>query len=184
MTRRQLLHADCLNDIFEYLENDKVTLHSCLLVNRLWCETSVSILWKNIWGLKRSVSRSQILSILVACLPDESKALLRKNEIFITTPTSKPPLFNYVSFCKVLSIHEICDIIHTGLNDHFITLKYLVLKEILKMFMNRIYSLKELDYRSYLKISDVNFIYFPGTTDCLTKLSTIKCGSNVSFEVL
>ena len=29
------LCADCLNEIFEYLENDEVTLLSCLLVNRL-----------------------------------------------------------------------------------------------------------------------------------------------------
>ncbi|GBC10101.1 hypothetical protein RclHR1_09330006 [Rhizophagus clarus] len=34
------LPADCLNDIIEYLENDKRTLYSCILVNRLWCETN------------------------------------------------------------------------------------------------------------------------------------------------
>jgi hypothetical protein len=34
----------CLNDIFEQLEKDKLTLHSCLLVNRLWCKISVGIL--------------------------------------------------------------------------------------------------------------------------------------------
>ncbi len=38
-----LLHADCLNKIFESLE-DKVDLYSCLLVNRLWCKVSVRIL--------------------------------------------------------------------------------------------------------------------------------------------
>ena len=41
------LPADCLNEIFEYLEDDKVTLRSCLLVNRLWCEVAVRILWRN-----------------------------------------------------------------------------------------------------------------------------------------
>src|SRR5438128_11227093 len=29
------LPADCLNEIFKYLEQDKVSLHSCLLINRL-----------------------------------------------------------------------------------------------------------------------------------------------------
>ena len=48
-----LLPADCLNEIFENLEDDKVTLHSCLLVNRLWCEVSVRILWRNIWNYGR-----------------------------------------------------------------------------------------------------------------------------------
>ena len=49
---RQLLE-DCLFEIFEYLENDKITLHSCLLTNRLWCQTSVCILWRNIWKFKQ-----------------------------------------------------------------------------------------------------------------------------------
>ena len=44
------LPADCLNEIFEYLENDKITLHSCLLVNRLYCEIAGKILWRNVFG--------------------------------------------------------------------------------------------------------------------------------------
>src|SRR5580765_1002388 len=102
---RQLL-ADCLNEVFEYLEDDKFTLHSCLLVNRLWCEISVRILWRDIWNLRYSVTgkhqlkvASATLSTLIACLPNESKEFLHKNEIFISTPTSKPPLFNYAAFC-------------------------------------------------------------------------------------
>ena len=90
-----LLPADCLNEIFENLEKDKITLHSCLLVNRLWCEISVRILWRDIWKYKYSVSDehkpqvvSAILSTLIACLPSESKELLHENGIFITTPTS------------------------------------------------------------------------------------------------
>src|SRR5688572_3285969 len=112
------LSADCLNEIFEYLEGDKTTLLSCLLVNRLWCEISVRILWRNIWNFKYSVAikhqlkvESAILSTLIACLPNESKELLRKNEIFASTPATpsilKQPFFNYAAFCKVLSINEI-----------------------------------------------------------------------------
>src|SRR5436190_20615753 len=120
-----LLPTDCLNEIFEYLEDDKITLHSCLLVNRLWCKASVRILWSDIWSFKCSVSYecqlemdSAILSTLVSCLPNESKEFLLKNEIFISTPTSKPPLFNYVSFCKVLSVNDISRIIHETLESH------------------------------------------------------------------
>ena len=68
----------CLNEVFENLEDDKVTLHSCLLVNRLWCEVSVRILWRKIWNY----------GTLISCLPNESKELLRKNEIFISTPSN------------------------------------------------------------------------------------------------
>ncbi len=84
------LPADCLNENFEYLgdEKDKITLRSCSLVNRLLCEISVRILWTSIPNY----------NTLIACLPNESKEILYKNEIIITTPTSKPPLFDYVTF--------------------------------------------------------------------------------------
>src|SRR5437764_6364691 len=93
--------ADCLNEIFINLEDDIITLHSCLLVNRLWCKISVRILWRNIWSTvtynHQLEVASAVLSTLISCLPDESKELLHKNEIFISAPTSKPPLFNYAS---------------------------------------------------------------------------------------
>src|SRR2546421_4296157 len=115
-----LLLTECLNEIFENLEDDKITLHSCLLVSRLWCKISVRILWRNIWNVKysnhRSEATSAILSTLISCLPNESKELLQKNEIFISTPL-KTPLFNYTAFCKVLSINEISQTIHEVLKS-------------------------------------------------------------------
>src|SRR5437763_463601 len=99
-----LLPADCLNEVFENLDDDQITLHSCLLVNRLWCRISVRILWRDIWRFKHSFAftyrtevASAILDTLISCLPNESKEFLNKNEIFISTP-SKPPLFNYAAF--------------------------------------------------------------------------------------
>ena len=41
------LPSDCLREIFEYLKDDIVTLHSCLFVNNLWCEVAVRILWRH-----------------------------------------------------------------------------------------------------------------------------------------
>src|SRR5438045_210248 len=108
-----LLPADCLAEIFENLDNDKATLSSCLLVSRVWCEVSVRILWRDIGYL---INRpSAILSTLVACLPNESKERLHENKIFISTPTLKPPLFDYVAFCRVLSVNNICHVV----NDAF-----------------------------------------------------------------
>ena len=83
------LHTDCLYKIFEDLEDDKVTLLSCLLVNRLWCEVSVRILWREIRNY----------NTLIACLPNESKEILSKNGIITSTLAS--PTFNYPSFCKL-----------------------------------------------------------------------------------
>src|SRR6266498_2062338 len=102
------LSIDCLNELFELLREEEVTLRSCLLVNRLWCEVSVRILW----------TRIQNYNTLIACLPNESKEILYKNQIIISTPTSKPPLFNYASFIKSLFINEIDRTIRTILENH------------------------------------------------------------------
>src|SRR3954452_638040 len=176
----RLLPADCLNEIFEYLEEDKLTLHSCLLVNRLWCEVSVRILWRNVWNFKYFVSHeyrlevaSSNLNTLIACLPNESKELLNKNEIFISTPTSKPPLFNYAAFCKVLSISDIDQMINKVFDHEPIVAsntslslkdrKCLVAKEIIKMFMNQRSSLKKLTY--FLTAYDDLSVYYTILSD-------------------
>src|SRR5436190_13084984 len=139
------LVTDCLNEIFEYLDDDDTigshiySLHSCLLVNHLWCEASVRILWRNVFVIPRP--QLKILGTLIACLPNESKELLYRNEIFIPTPTSKPPLFNYVSFCKVLHIsaisYEIKEAVNSEQNQKSsLDLKsrtHLVMQEVFKM---------------------------------------------------
>ncbi|GBC23895.2 hypothetical protein GLOIN_2v1784405 [Rhizophagus irregularis DAOM 181602=DAOM 197198] len=132
------LPIDCLNQIFECLEEDKVTLHSCLLVNRLLCRISVEILWRNIREFEK-------IRTLIACLPNESKDFLLNNGV-TSIPISKPPLFNYASFCKVLSIRYLL------IEDNEIEIlsdnpkNYLITKEILKMFMRQISSLEKMDF--------------------------------------
>src|SRR6266542_2653090 len=106
------LPADCLNEIFEYLEKDKVALHSCLLVNRLWCEVSVRILWRNIWivnplSYNRLKIETSIINTLIASLPNESKKNLHKKGILNSAQIPNTSLFDYASFCRVLSINEI-----------------------------------------------------------------------------
>jgi hypothetical protein len=181
------LPADCLNEIFEYLEDDRYTLHSCLLVNHLWCEISVRILWRNIWYLKSYYFKedlfkasSSILSTLFACLPNESKELLHKNKIFISTPTSKSPLFNYAAFCKVLSIGHIEQIVNIVLGDNITLPKNpkncLVIEEIINIFANQISSLKKLYY--HYNYIDFSFPHFPGLRD----LSELCCDVNVPSD--
>ncbi|GBB96339.1 hypothetical protein RclHR1_02730011 [Rhizophagus clarus] len=173
------LPADCLNEIFEYIENDKGTLHSCLLVNRLWCEVSVRILWRNIWivnpvdyGHRLKVG-SSILNTLIACLPNKSKTHLYEKGILNSTQISRTPLFDYASFCKVLSIHGIGRIIVDVFKNH----KYLA-KEIIKMFMTKI-PLKKLSYYTNSNTVNLSFIRYPGAKDCLKNLSKFSCNSNV-----
>src|ERR1044072_6435691 len=164
------MSVDCLNEIFDHLE-DKNTIHSCLLVNRLWCEVSIRILWKSIWNYHT----------LIACLPKESKEILDENNIIISTPTSNPPLFNYVTFIKRLSIDEIDKKFANILKN--LQPRIILMKEIFKMFMNQI-SLKELENHqiSSTYISDVTFISYPVAMDCLKYLLEFRCSSDIGSK--
>ena len=137
------LPSDCLNEIFEYLEDDDITLRSCLLVNRLWCEVSVRILWRKIRNY----------NTLIACLPNDSKEILFKNGIVTSTSASRPPMFNYVSFCKVLPICHVNGKIKQLLNNQYpqnsSDNQSIVTREIFKFLMNQISSLRELYFFSF-----------------------------------
>src|SRR6266516_8015246 len=170
------LFADCLNEIFEYLEDDKVTLNSCILVNRLWCEVSVRIFWRNVENY--SISN---FSTLIACLPNESKEILNENEIIISTPTSKFPTFNYASFCKVLSINKVHNMIKKILkNQQSISPQnlnnntHIVVREICKMFMNQISSLKRVYIFQY-RSKNIRSTLYPGANIWLKNLSELHC---------
>ncbi|CAB4387275.1 hypothetical protein GLOIN_2v1784405 [Rhizophagus irregularis DAOM 181602=DAOM 197198] len=172
------LSIDCLNEIFEYLE--KETLHSCLLVNRLWCESSVRFFWRDGWNYN-----TLNYCTLISCLPEESKEILNKNEIIIPTPTSKPPIFNYATFCKVLSInqahHMIKNLIKNSNQQNIFTRDLnnntnIVMQEICKLFMRQITSLKKL---IFWKSPSVNFNFYPGSKNCLKYLTELHCNSNI-----
>ncbi|GBC03533.1 hypothetical protein RclHR1_05180010 [Rhizophagus clarus] len=178
------LPADCLNEILDYLEKDKITLYSCLLVNRLWCEIAVRILWKDV--LCSSIPRPKVvlslLSPLIACLPDESKDLLYKNGIFFTTSNWKPPLFNYASYCKILSINKIDQMIQNAFLQNLNSGKELLLQEILKVLMSQISSLKSLDYSRCPM--NITLTSFPGAEDCLMNLTELNCCSTDRYSEL
>ncbi|RIA79560.1 hypothetical protein C1645_840412 [Glomus cerebriforme] len=170
------LPADCLNEIFKYLEDDKITLHSCLLVNHIWCEVSVRFFWRNVRNIRT----------LIACLPNSSKEILFKNGIIISTPTSNPPMFNYATFCKDLSINNVYCKIKQFLEDEQPilildqSLKHILAQEIFKLYFSQVGSLKKL---TFLQYSDINFDFYPGAKDCLKNLSELSCNSNISSEI-
>ena len=101
---------------FESLEDDEITLRSCLLVSRFWYKLSVRILWRDVWNFKhnnRYEVASAIPGTLISCLPNESIELLHKNNIFIST---KQP---YAAFCRVLSINMIHQIITRNTTEKY-----------------------------------------------------------------
>ncbi|RIA98266.1 hypothetical protein C1645_812988 [Glomus cerebriforme] len=177
------LSFDCLNEILEYLDDDMINLHSCLLINHLWCEISVRIIWRYIWNYETSNFRT-----LIACLPNESKEILYTNGIFISAPTSRSPMFNYAAFCKVFSVDIIdynkIELLLNNKNigeDHDLSNNtFIVMQEILKLYMKQSTFLKEL--RIYKSPCIASILLYPGAKDYLKNLSKLCCDSNTSSE--
>jgi hypothetical protein len=175
------LPIECLYEILECLEDDEDTLSSCLLVNRLWCEIAVRILWRNVWNY----STTNVIT-LISCLPNESKKILYKNGIIISAPTSKTPLFNYAAFCKELSINKVNSMIEQLLKSQqniqsrsISNNTCIIAQELHKLFMKQIPSLKKLYFWDF---PNINFTIFPESKDCLKNLSELYCSSSLYSE--
>src|SRR6266542_4190020 len=99
------------DEIIQYFRNDFSTLHSCILVNRLWCRLAIPILWENPFSI---ISRDnyycledhkiRFIDIYLHNLNDEEK--IKLNEYGINFSFLSNTLFNYPNFIKHLKINE------------------------------------------------------------------------------
>ncbi|GES99701.1 hypothetical protein GLOIN_2v1789107 [Rhizophagus clarus] len=82
--------------ILKELENDNQTLFSCLLVNKIWCGTTVPILWKN--PLKKSyltkVTSDILLNVILSHSSEESRNNLKNQGIDLFIIKNPKLLFN------------------------------------------------------------------------------------------
>nr|CAG8483246.1 8109_t:CDS:2 [Entrophospora candida] len=100
------LPADILYEVFSLVKDDPKTLHSCILVNRLWCEITAPYLWSKVFK-SNSPPASSIISIFIASLEENEKLELSKAGIKITNQLRKPPTFDYVSFIQHVSLDKL-----------------------------------------------------------------------------
>src|ERR1044072_909976 len=109
MIRLSKLNKDILFLLFEELQSDSESLFRCLLVDKLWCETVIPILWRNPWGydnLDYKGNRS-LYHIITFSLPDDVRGFLPSQGIQLF-PTSHQSLsFDYLSFCRTINIKVI-----------------------------------------------------------------------------
>ena len=92
------------NKIIQYLNDEYPTLHSCVLVNRLWCRLAIPLLWEDPFSIP--TQNYHFIEIYLHNLNDDDKAKLIEygihNALF---PTST--LFNYPSFIKCLNTYKV-----------------------------------------------------------------------------
>ncbi|CAG8545257.1 23009_t:CDS:2 [Cetraspora pellucida] len=174
------LPADCLNEIFEYLSRDGKSLISCLLVNRLWCEIAVPIIWRNPWRFGKSFVQS-VLLCHIASLPEVSMDLLNECRVKLNKErlVAPPLLFDYVRYTRILTPFEI-EMIGSAMawtieNDeiHAQYVKILIEQELYKMFINKCPNLKQ------LHLPEIPIWYFPGANSCFDKLQRLDCYHDV-----
>jgi hypothetical protein len=102
---------ELLSDIIQYFRSDFSTLHSCILVNRLWCRLTISFLWENPFSIISRRNRYLIYPVeyhkvrfietyLVSNLNDNDK--IKLNEYGINHLFSSNTLFNYPSYIRHL----------------------------------------------------------------------------------
>ncbi|CAG8551815.1 16686_t:CDS:1, partial [Dentiscutata heterogama] len=112
---RNYIPPECLQLIFYNIQDDRISLHSCLLVNRTWCNNIIGILWKQPFHLlyfckentsvKRNLQATNLLETYISCLIQQNKSILVEKSII--SQFIKPPMFNYVQYLKFLDLYEL-----------------------------------------------------------------------------
>ncbi|EXX51805.1 uncharacterized protein OCT59_000361 [Rhizophagus irregularis] len=146
MTCSKLFSGDLpelIDDIIQYFHYDYKTLHSCILVNRLWCSLAIPLLWEN--PFSSPTKNYHCIEIYLHYLNDDDKTKLNEyvihNELF---PTNT--LFNYPKFIQHLNTYEV----YNSIEEWFEAVSYPILKPTKKSVFN--YSMKKanLSYSSQL----------------------------------
>jgi hypothetical protein len=168
------LNKDILFLIFEELQEDSKSLFSCLMVNRLWSETVIPVLWKNPWGYNINYyNKSSLYSLIISYLPDDIKESLIRQEISLPLILYQPLLFDYLSFCRSIDVDILNSIISIGTSDFYN--QFLLQQEIYNLLMRKCPELKCLNIRSIKH----QIFYFPEAKAHLESLCKLKCDTSI-----
>ena len=127
---------DVLFLILEKLQNYKGPLRSCLMVNRTWCETTVPVLWKNP-NPTGTTKMIKLIHVIFLHLSEESREILKNQEIDLFTETSQRPLFNYISFWRYLNLRLLEWILDSITS---VSLKKSVIRNAISLIEYKVYS--------------------------------------------
>ena len=170
------LNRDILYLIFKEFQDDKKTLHSCLLVNKTWCEVIIPIFWNNPWKDLKGKEKL-LLNVIILHVSDDD--LISQGIDFLINCYQKP-LFDYISFCKHLNFDVIWKIIDKDICFGESS-RFLIKNEILNLFINRNTKFTHL-YISRQFEGQIHQI--PGTKYCFSKIEFISCNANINNNVL
>ncbi|EXX60375.1 uncharacterized protein OCT59_006080 [Rhizophagus irregularis] len=84
--------------IIKYFQNDYSTLHSCILINRLWCRLTIPLLWENPFSIP--TNNFNFIETYFKTKLNESK--INNDSLLLPSNT----LFNYPKFLKYLYTYK------------------------------------------------------------------------------
>jgi hypothetical protein len=169
------LNKDILFLIFEELKEDSKFLFSCLMINRLWCETVIPILWKNPWCYNNiNYSKKNYLFFIISCyLFDDIKEFITEQGIQLPSGSNQSLLFDYLSFCRSINVNIINKIISIG--SSLACNQFFMQQEIYRLFMKKCPELKYFDMKSIKH----QIFYFPEAKTRLESLCELKCDTSI-----
>ncbi|PKY24215.1 hypothetical protein RhiirB3_438692 [Rhizophagus irregularis] len=97
--------VELAEEIIQYLRDDRSSLYSCVLVNRLWCRIAIPLLWEDPFSVP--TQKFDFIKILLRSLNDEDKTRLIVKYGFYNNEFSPKTLFNYPGFIKRLNTQNI-----------------------------------------------------------------------------
>jgi hypothetical protein len=158
---------EIMSEIIQYFQNDFSTLHSCILVNRLWCRLAIPLLWEDPFSL-RYPKNYRYIEVFLHNLNDDDKTQL--NELGISNDLfSSNILFNYSSFIKHLNTREISDSIEKWITTVRISnySTQINCKKLIYRLLFRIFIENEIDAHTFkaTTISHEDYEYFDDTTE-------------------
>jgi hypothetical protein len=162
------LNKDVLFLLFEELQNNSKCLFSCLMVNRIWCETAIPVLWRNPWCYSFNYqNKNSLYSIITSYLSDDIKKFLTRKGLGIQI-SGQSLTFDYLSFCRSIDIKIINDVISIGSSSEYI--QFLLQEEIYSFLIRKCSEIKYLNmYGTY------DIVYLPEAKVRLESLCELIC---------
>ncbi|GBC29708.1 uncharacterized protein OCT59_001337 [Rhizophagus irregularis] len=199
---------DVLLLIFNELRDDISTLHSCILVNTMWCHIAIPLLWKNFSSLFENPYnfepelRKKLYNVIAHFLPNNPGDPLPQYDIQLPlNRITKKLSFEYMSFFTRITTVWIKDMADFLINNEVEDSKYkkkILEKEIYRLIINKCKNTKYFHWNTKKKIykysnaefffSNLNFFEFNfkinfANSKTLHKLSGI-CKDITNLEIV
>jgi hypothetical protein len=176
------LNRDVLLVILENLQDDRISLYSCLLVNRSWCEATVPILWKfpgQTFLTERAVNI--LFNVILSHLSEDTREAIKKLGFDLFTEIYQTPSFNYIYFWRCLNL-QLLEKMFTknliNLNKFMISIAK---SKILKLFVNENTKFTLLFFPFY---NDGSLNYISWNKQCFSDVKFFYCYNDIGQNIL